>query len=107
MDILIFVAIAVVFFIMAALNKQHRLVGLVAGIGLIMLALGMQTTGLQIQTGVNQTVFTDTNSSQTMYLYSNLTSMGSGLTEFQIALVIIIGAAGLLIMLNSLSTVKL
>jgi hypothetical protein len=106
MDIIIFVAVAIVFFTMAALNKQHRLVGLVAGIGLVMLALGVQTTGIQVQTGVNQTVYTALNSSQTIYLYSNMVDMGN-LAMFQVALVIILGAAGLLILLNSVTTVKL
>lgn len=107
MEIIVLAIITVLFFIMAALNKQHKLLGLVAGIGLVMLALGVQTTGIQIQTGVNQTVYTDTNSSQTIFLYTDLVNMGSGLSALQIALVIILGAAGLLILLNSVSTVKL
>jgi hypothetical protein len=107
MDIVIFGIIAVVLFVMAALNKQHKLVGMVGGIGLIMLALFVQIVNLQMQTGVNQTVYTEINSSTLTYLYSNISDISTGFTELQVALVIILGAAGIFVLINSIRSVKL
>ena len=105
MDIIILSILIFTMLVLAALDKEHPLLGLVAGIGLIMIGLGIMASGVQFQTGSLETV-NDTVTNIT-FTYGNVTSTFAGFDWLLTIFSVVIGAAGLFIFYSSIMKVKL
>lgn len=102
MEVVLLSIFVATFMAMAVLNKQIAFMGLIGGVGLILLGITIATSGLQMQTGLNQTTVGSTE--QVTFTYSNVNSVYTGTDIFVNTLLpIVIGAAGLLAMLYTIT----
>lgn len=109
MDIIVFAVLTLLLFGMASLNKYYALIGLVAGIGLIMVALLVQTGDLQIQTGTIENVRTDLNLTNITAVYTDLSQIHVlGIESWLKTIIsIVFGAAGLFIFIGTIVKIKI
>jgi len=107
MDIIIFGIIVLLLFVMSFLNNRFSLLGLVAGIGLIMMALLVYTGDLQMQTGTIENVHTELNMTNITAVYSNVSDVLGGATWIKTVVSIVFGAAGLLIFLGAIYKINI
>ena len=95
MDIFIWLLFVFIMMAMGVLAKEYQIVGFVAGIGLVMMAFTVQTSGLDVATGVNVTQASNITSTVTVN-YANLFTYYPGLSYFQNLITILIGGIGIL-----------
>ena len=102
MDVYLFMLIVSVLIGTAVITvKNMQLVAFVAGIALIMMALSVQSSGLDIQTGFNETVSQYGNHTERIVNYQSVFTFFSGLTFLQQLLALVIGGIGILIVVYS------
>lgn len=106
MEIIVFGIIIGLLFIMAALNKRFQMMGLVAGLGMIMMAMLVYTGDLQMQTGYIENVRTDLNLTNVTAVYANVTDVLGGEPWIKTVVSIVFGAAGLLIFLGTIYSIR-
>jgi hypothetical protein len=106
MEIIILAILTAILFGMAALNRRFMLIGLVAGIGLVMMGILIYTGDIQMQTGYIQNVRTDLNLTNVTSVYANVSDVLGGAVWIKTVVSIVYGAAGLLIFLGTIYSVK-
>ena len=106
MEIIILAILTAILFGMAALNRRFQLLGLVAGIGIIMLGILVYTGDIQMQTGYIENVRTDLDLTNVTMVYSNVSDVLGGAVWIKTLVSIIYGGAGLLIFLSTIYSVK-
>jgi hypothetical protein len=105
MEVILLGIFVAMFLAMAVLNKQIAFMGLIGGAGLILLALTIATSGLQMQVGLNQTTVGSTE--QVVFTYDDVNNIYSGSDIFVNTLLpIVIGAAGLLAVIYTATNSK-
>jgi len=96
MEIITLTILVGIMLVIALLDKQFAFLGVAGGIGLVMIALTLQTGGLQYVTGYNVTINTVLNSSTTI---QNLVDFSDMWLKNLVSLVI--AGVGILITLTS------
>jgi len=101
MDIIIVGILIAGMLVMSYMNRYYALLGVVAGIGMLMIALSVQTSGLQVQYGFNETINTALDMTTNVPNYIDIDVLWSGLGWLKDLLSIVLGGVGLLILISS------
>lgn len=105
MEVVLLTIFVAMFLGLCVLNKQIAFMGLIGGVGLILLAMTIASSGLQIQTGLNQTTVGSVE--EVTFTFSDVNSIYNGTDVFvQTLLPIVIGAAGLLAVIYTATNSK-
>ena len=102
MDIFIFAMLVMMMMAMGVLARDFQFIGLIAGIGLLMIAFSIQTSGLDVQTGINITTNSITNVTTITQNYASMFTYYSGLTFMKDLLTIVLSGIGVLFAVYSL-----
>ena len=101
MEIIILLIFVMLMLAMACMDKRYPYLGVLAGIGLIVLAMAIPlTSGIQTETGSTSWFNATTNISYTTIDRTNLSTV-YGIDWLDTALMIILGGVGCLISLTS------
>ena len=103
MDVFIFAMLVLIMMAMGVLAKDFQFVGLIAGLGLIIMAISVQSSGLDIQTGINITTNSITNVTTTQANYANMFTYFAGITFMKDLLTLVIGGIGALFIVYSVN----
>ncbi len=106
MEIVIIAILVGAFLFMAALNRLYPLLGIVSGIGMFMLAFSIQTSGLDMVTGFNETINTTLDMTTRVTNFAPITDVFSGLAFLPDLLTLVLGGVGLLILIQSVLKFK-
>jgi hypothetical protein len=101
MELVIIVLLAIGFVVVSALNRYYALLGVIAGIGLVMVALSVQTSGIQIVHGQLEAINTTLDTTTITPIYKNLTDVFTGVSWLGNMLSIVLGGIGLLVLVQS------
>jgi len=101
MDIITITILMGIFVSLALANRIYPLLGMISGIFLTMLALMIQISGFQIQTG------TSTIAGVMTYSYADLTAVYPTIPFFDTLIVLCLGAIGIFIFIKSVTDVRL
>ena len=104
MDVYIFMAMLSILIGTAVLTIRNlQLVAFITGIAIIMMALVVQSSWLEVQTGFNDTVTLGGNHTQRVVNYQSVFVFFTGLTFLQQLLALVIGGIGILIIVYSVT----
>lgn len=96
---MMFLFFCVILIVLSLVRGSIAYAGVIGGIGLILLALTIQTQGIQMVTGLNETV--DGSSILTNYVYTDVQDVYPDLSVYFLpAITIIIGGIGIMSILS-------
>lgn len=102
MDVFIFALLTVILLGTALLTfKSMQLVAAICGIGIFMMALAVMSSGLEVQTGFNETVTLGGNHTERVVNYESIFVFFGGITFMKELLAVVIGGIGVLVLVYS------
>lgn len=98
MEIILLLVLAIIMIAISILGSEYQIVGFIGGIGLVMIAFAVQSSGIEIVTGVTITAVNATTDT-VVTNYSPIETVFSGIDYLATLITIVLGGSGILLAL--------